>query len=249
MSGHSKWSTIKHKKGATDAKRGKIFTKLIREITVSAKTGGGDVKANPRLRAAVQNARGNNMPMDTINRAITKATSAGEGADFEEVYYEGYGPSNIAVVVLALTDNRNRTIASVRTAFNKNGGNMAAANAVAYMFDKKGTILIEKSQIDEDTLLEAILEAGAEDLETEGADFLVICPIESFESVKAEMEKREIEMKETELSLLPQNKIMLTDKEKAEKAINFVDILEDNDDVQKVFVNFDIDDDVLAQLS
>ena len=167
MSGHSKWSTIKHKKAAQDAKRGKLFTKLIKEVTVAARVGGGDIDANPRLRTAVANARGQSMPMDNIMRAIKKATGEGEGDNYEEIVYEGYGPHNVAIIVEAMTDNRNRTIASIRYAFNKSGGSLGSTNSVQYMFDRLGQITIEKDKISEDALTEFILEAGAEDLNTE----------------------------------------------------------------------------------
>ncbi len=249
MSGHSKWSSIKHKKAGKDAKRGKIFTKLIREITVAAKLGGSDPAANPRLRSAVQTARGQNMPTDTINRAITKGAGGNDGVDFEEVIYEGFGPSNIAVVIEALTDNRNRTIASIRTAFNKYNGNLGSPNSVLYMFDRKGTITIPKSAVDEDTLTEMVLEAGGEDLEAAGDDFLVIAAMEEFEQVKAELEKQELNITAAELAHLPQTKVLVEDREAAEMVLNFLDMLEEDDDVQKVFSNFDIDDTLLEELN
>jgi YebC/PmpR family DNA-binding regulatory protein len=249
MSGHSKWSSIKHKKAAQDAKRGKLYTKLIREITVAAKLGGADPAANPRLRSAVQTARGQNMPMDTVNRAISKGAGGNEGVDFEEVTYEGFGPGNVAVVIQALTDNRNRTIASIRTAFNKYNGTLGSPNSVLYMFDRKGAITIPKPGMDEDTLTEIALEAGAEDLDAEGDDYLVISAVEEFEQVKAGLESGGVEISGAELALLPQTRVVVHDREQAEQVMNFLEMLEEDDDVQKVFSNFDIDDTLLAELS
>lgn len=249
MSGHSKWSSIKHKKAATDAKRGKLFSKLIREITVAAKLGGGDTSSNTRLRSAVQTARGSNLPIDTITRAIKKGSGGNDGVDFEEVTYEGFGPANVAVVIRALTDNRNRTIASLRTAFNKFSGNLASPNSVLHMFDRMGTIRLARSETDEETLTEAILEAGAEDLDATEEDYLVIAPLDAFEAVKEEIEKRGWNISEAQLVDLPQTKLVVADKEKAEKVMNFLELLEEDDDVQKVFTNFDIDDELLAELS
>jgi YebC/PmpR family DNA-binding regulatory protein len=249
MSGHSKWSSIKHKKAAVDAKRGKIFTKIIREITVAAKTGGGDADANPRLRAAVQNARGQNMPMDTIKRAVDKGAGGAGGPDFEEVTYEGFGPCNVAVVIQALTDNRNRTIASIRGAFNKYNGNLGSTNSVQHMFERKGTLLIQKSAVDEDTLTEWVLEAGAEDLESGEEDFLITSSVDDFEAVKSALGAQNLEIREAELAQVPQTKTIISDKADAEKVMNFLDLLEEDDDVQKVFSNFDIDDAVLAEMN
>lgn len=249
MSGHSKWSSIKHKKAAADAKRGKVFTKLIREITVAARIGGGDPTGNPRLRAAVQTARGQNMPTDTINRAIAKGSGADDGVNYEEVTYEGFGPANVAVVIQALTDNRNRTIASIRTAFNKFNGNLGSTNSVLYMFDRKGTITIPKGAVDEDTLTEAALEAGAEDLDTSGDEYTVISAMEEFDQVKSALEERGLEISGAELAHLPQTKVIVHDREEAEQVMGFLEMLEEDDDVQKVFSNFDIDDTLLAELS
>ncbi|MBI3994048.1 MAG: YebC/PmpR family DNA-binding transcriptional regulator [Candidatus Lambdaproteobacteria bacterium] len=248
MSGHSKWSTIKHKKAGKDARRGKLFTKLIREITVAAKTGGGDVNANSRLRLAVNNARGNNMPTDTIKRAINKGIGGDDGQDYETVIYEGYGPNRIAVVVEALTDNRNRTIASLRTAFNKFDGTLGGPNTVLYMFDRKGVLRIPTSAIDEDRLTETILEAGAEDLDTDQADYVVTCPLEALEEVKAALEQHGIEIRTAELAQIPQTRVMIDDKEQAEQVLGFLELLEEDDDVQNVFSNFDLSDAVVAAL-
>lgn len=249
MSGHSKWSSIKHKKAATDSKRGKIFTKLIREITVAAKQGGGDLEANPRLRLSVVQARGQNMPNDTIQRAIKKGVGGNDGVDFEEVIYEGYGPNNVAVVIEALTDNRNRTIASIRQAFGKYDGNLGATNSVQYMFDRKSTFVVLKEAIDEDTLTEYILDAGAEDLEDQGDSFLVIAEMDAFDAVKIFLESKEVPVESAELQRLPQTRVAIANKEDAERVINFLELLEEDDDVQKVFSNFDIAEGLLAELT
>jgi len=249
MSGHSKWSSIKHKKAATDAKRGKIFTKLIREVTVAAKAGGGDPEANPRLRLAVDKARAQNMPNDTIQRAIKKGVGGNDGVEYEEVIYEGYGPSQIAVVIEALTDNRNRTAAAIRHTFTKFNGNLGATNSVQYMFDRKGTVTVPKEKVDEETLTEHILEGGAEDLEDQGDAFMVICPMENFEEVKAYLDQKGIDSESAELQRLPQTRVTVSEKEEAEKVLGFLDALEEDDDVQKVFSNFDIDEDVMAELA
>jgi len=249
MSGHSKWSSIKHKKAAVDAKRGKIFTKLIREITVASRIGGGDPDANPRLRAAIQNARGQNMPMDTVNRAIKKGTGDNDGMVYEEVIYEGFGPANVAVVIEALTDNRNRTIASIRTAFNKYSGSLGSANSVQYMFDRKGMFLIAQDAMDEESLTDLVVEAGGEELEPEGEDWQIICPMEEFDAVRKALEEKGLEIKESSLVRIPQNRTEISEKEDAEMVMNFIDVLEEDDDVQKVFTNFDIDDSLLAEFS
>ena len=248
MSGHSKWSTIKHKKAGKDARRGKLFTKLIREITVAAKTGGGDVNANSRLRLAVNNARGNNLPTDTIKRAINKGVGGDDGQNYELVTYEGYGPNHIAVVVEALTDNRNRTIASLRTVFNKYDSALGGPNTVLYMFDRKGVLRIPTSAIDEHKLTETILEAGAEDLDTDSSDYVVTCPLDTLEDVKAALEQQEIEIRTAELAQIPQTRVVIADKEQAEQVLGFLYLLEEDDDVQNVYTNFDISDAVMAEL-
>ena len=249
MSGHSKWNSIKHKKAAVDAKRGKIFTKLIREITVAARTGGGDPDGNPRLRAAIQAARSQNMPTDTINRAVNKGAGGTDGDSYEEVIYEGFGPGNVAVVIRTLTDNRNRTIAALRTTFNKFNGTLAATNAVQHMFDRKGVLVIPKSAVDEETLTEWILEAGAEDLETGEEEYLVTCSVEDFEEVKTALEAKELALESAELALLPTMRVEIENKEEAERVLNFLDMLEEEDDVQRVFSNFDIPPEILAELA
>ena len=249
MSGHSKWSTIKHKKGAKDAKRGKLFTKLIREITVAAKAGGDDPETNPRLRTAVTTARGSNMPTDTIARAIKKGAGGNDGVDYEEIVYEGYGPHNAAVVVEALTDNRNRTASSVRATFTKYAGNLGSTNSVLYMFDHVGTIRVNQEGIDEDTLTEHVLEGGGEDLETDGEQFVIRTALEQFDAVKTYLESKGVTIAEAELIWHPQTKVVISDPEKAEKVINFLEALEDDDDVQKVHTNLDIDQAVLEQIA
>ncbi|MCH8884335.1 MAG: YebC/PmpR family DNA-binding transcriptional regulator [SAR324 cluster bacterium] len=249
MSGHSKWSSIKHKKGAKDARRGKLFSKLIREITVAAKMGGGELDANPRLRQAINNARAANLPQDTAMRAVTKGAGGADGVDYAEVIYEGYGPHNAAVVIEALTDNRNRTASSIRSTFSKYDGNLGASNSVLFMFDHVGTIVIDRSAIDEDTLTDYVLEAGGEDLESGDEGYIVSTRLEAFEPVKSFLESKGLEIKESELIWQPQSKVMIGDKAQAERVINFLEALEDDDDVQKVHTNLDIDQNVLTELA
>ena len=249
MSGHSKWSTIKHRKAAIDSKRAKIFTKLIREITVAAKMGGGDMDANSRLRLAIAVARGQNMPNDTIQRAIAKGTGAGDTANYEQVIYEGYGPNNVAVVIEALTDNRNRTASTIRTAFGKNGGSMGATNSVQYMFARKGTFRLEKSAGDEDTLTEWVLDAGADDLEDEGDAWFITCSLAAFDKVRTYLEGKGAKILSGELQRIPQTLVKLTDKEQATKVLAFLEALEDDDDVQKVFSNADLDERLMGELA
>ncbi|MFZ2041822.1 MAG: YebC/PmpR family DNA-binding transcriptional regulator, partial [Desulfobacterales bacterium] len=225
MSGHSKWSTIKHKKGAADAKRGKIFTRLIKEITVAARMGGGDINANPRLRGAIAAAKTENMPKDNIDRAIKKGTGELEGVSYEESTYEGYGPGGAAVLLESLTDNKNRAVADIRHIFAKNGGNLGENGCVAWMFDKKGYINVEKTAVDEDTLMEAVLEAGAEDVRDDGDNFEIITAPDDFEAVKEAVEKAQIPYSEAEVTMLPQTSANLTGKD-AEKMIRLMDMLE-----------------------
>ncbi len=249
MSGHSKWSTIKHKKGAADAKRGKIFTKLIKEITVAARMGGGgDIASNPRLRTAVLAAKAENMPKDNIERAIKKGTGELEGVNYEESVYEGYGPSGVAVLVESLTDNKNRTVADIRHIFSKSGGNLGENGCVGWMFDKKGYISIEKAATDEDALMEAALDAGAEDVREDGDNFEVITAPEDFETVKEAIDKASIPYTEAEVTMLPQTTANLEGKE-AEQMIRLMDALEDCDDVQKVYTNADISEDVMNSMN
>jgi YebC/PmpR family DNA-binding regulatory protein len=247
MSGHSKWSSIKHKKAATDAKRGKIFTKLIKEITVAARMGGGDIEANPRLRAAVQAGKAENMPKDNIERAIKKGTGELEGVSYEEIIYEGYGPGGAAVLVESLTDNKNRTVADIRSIFGKNGGNLGENGCVAWMFDKKGYIAVERSAVDEDTLMETALEAGAEDIREDNGNYEVITEPGDFEAIKDAINKASIPFNDAEVTMLPQNTTNLTGKE-AEQMLRLMEMLEDYDDVQKVYTNADIPEEIINNM-
>jgi len=247
MSGHSKWSSIKHKKAATDAKRGKIFTKLIKEITVAARMGGGDIEANPRLRAAVQAGKAENMPKDNIERAIKKGTGELEGVSYEEIIYEGYGPGGAAVLVESLTDNKNRTVADIRSIFGKNGGNLGENGCVAWMFDKKGYIAVERSAVDEDTLMETALEAGAEDIREDNGNYEVITEPGDFGAIKDAIDKASIPFNDAEVTMLPQNITNLTGKE-AEQMLRLMEMLEDYDDVQKVYTNADIPEEIINNM-
>ena len=247
MSGHSKWSTIKHKKGAADAKRGKIFTKLIKEITVAARMGGGDPEANPRLRHALNSARSQNMPKDTFERAIKKGTGDLDGVNYEELVYEGYGPGGVAVLVECLTDNRNRTIAEVRNTFNKAGGNVGTDGCVAWMFDKKGLITVSKEDSDEETLMEVALEAGAEDIKEEEDSFDIISEPSDFDAVKDAIDRAEIKYEMAEITMIPQTLAKVAGKE-AEQMIKFMDALDDCDDVQKFYSNADIPDEAFDSM-
>ena len=245
MSGHSKWSSIKHKKGAADAKRGKVFTKLIKEITVAARMGGsGDPDANPRLRTAIAAAKSENMPKDNIERAIKKGTGELEGVNYEENTYEGYGPGGAAVFLESLTDNKNRAVADIRHIFSKCGGNMGENGCVAWMFDKKGYIVVERAAVDEDTLMEVALDAGAEDVREDDSNFEVITAPEDFEAVKAAIDAKEIECLDAEVTMLPQTTTDLKGKE-AEQMIRLMDMLDDCEDVQKVYTNADIPEDLV----
>jgi YebC/PmpR family DNA-binding regulatory protein len=242
MSGHSKWHTIKHKKGALDAKRGKIFTKLIKEITVAARTGGtGDVDANARLRKAVNDAKAQNMPIDTITRAIKRGTGELEGVNYEEITYEGYGIGGVAVLVETMTDNRNRTVAELRHLFSKNGGNLGESGSVAWMFDKKGYIVVDKDAKAEDELFEIALEAGADDMQTEGDVFEIYTAPENFEVVHEAIKAAGVEPQAAEVSLIPQNYTALEGAD-AKQMLKLYEALDDHDDVQKVYANFDIDE-------
>ena len=249
MSGHSKWSTIKRKKGAIDAKRGKIFTKIIKEITLAARLGGGDIDGNARLRQAVMAAKEENMPKDNIERAIKKGIGGGEGAAaYEEVTYEGYGPGGAAVIVDVMTDNKNRTVAEIRHIFSKHGGNLGENGCVSWIFAKKGSIVIDKKAIGEDELLELVLEAGAEDVKTEGSEYEVITEPAAFEAVKKAIDDKGIKHLSASISKIPSNTVKL-DAGKAESMLKMMEKLEDNDDVQNVYSNFDIDEDVMEKLS
>ena len=247
MSGHSKWSTIKRKKGVTDAKRGKIFTKLIKEITVAARFGGGDPDANPRLRTAIATARSENMPKENIERAVKKGTGELEGAAYEEVFYEGYGPGGAAVFVESLTDNKNRTVADIRYAFSKSGGSLGEAGCVSWMFAQKGLFVFEKNGTDEDTLMEVALDSGAEDIRDEEETFEVVTSPEDFEAVKIALDERTLSYVLAEITMVPNSTVKLEGKE-AEQMLRLIDGLEDSDDVQKVYSNFDISDKALEEL-
>jgi YebC/PmpR family DNA-binding regulatory protein len=248
MSGHSKWSSIKHKKGAADAKRGKMFTKIIREISVAARFGGGDPEGNPRLRTAIAAAKGVNMPKDNIARAIKKGTGELEGAHYEESVCEGYGPNGVAILVNLMTDNKNRTMAELRHAFTKHNGNIGTTNCVAWMFDKKGLIAFEKGKVDEEKLMEVALEAGAEDINDEGTTLEVVTDSKDFETVKEALEKSGLEYLFAKNTMVPQNTVKLDTKE-AEQTLKLLEALEDSDDVQDVYANFDIPDEIMEKIS
>lgn len=248
MSGHSKWSSIKHKKAARDAKRGKLFTKLIKEITIAARLGGGDINANPRLRTAVTAAKTQSMPNDNIDRALKKGTGELGGAQLEEVTYEGYGPAGVAIIANVLTDNRNRIVAELRFIFSRHGGHLGESGCVAWMFKKKGTITIDKQVVDEDRLLEVALEAGADDVATGDSSFEVVTPPENYNAVRAALDKANIAVLGGEITLEPDNTVRVSGHT-AEQVFKLVEELEDHDDVQSVAANFDILDDELARLS
>ncbi|ANM28356.1 transcriptional regulator [Acidobacteria bacterium Mor1] len=248
MSGHNKWSTIKHKKGAADAKRGKLFSRLVKEITIAARLGGGDPDGNPRLRSALATAKGASMPKDNITRAIQKGTGELPGASYEEVNYEGYGPGGIAIFVECMTDNRMRTTPEIRHLLSKHGGNLGELGSVAWMFDRKGMFLVPASSIDEDKLMEVALEAGAEDLESDGDHFQVTSPPEVFHAVRDALEQAGVEVGEASVMMIPQNP-MKVDGKKAEQCIKLLDLLEDHDDVQNVYSNLEVDEDVEAGAS
>jgi YebC/PmpR family DNA-binding regulatory protein len=244
MSGHSKWANIRHKKGAADARRGKIFTKLIKEITVAARMGGGDINANPRLRSAVAAAKAENMPKDNWERAIKKGTGELEGVNYEETTYEGYGPGGAAILIDSLTDNKNRAVSEVRHALNKNGGNMGESGSVAWIFEQKGYIVVEKGSVDEEKLMEIALEAGAEDVRDDGENFEVITNPSDLEDVKEAVEKASIQYELAEVTMLPKT-LTPVDTESAEKLMRLIDALEDCDDVQKVYTNADLPEDMV----
>jgi len=248
MSGHSKWSSIKHKKGAADAKRGRAFTKLIREISVAARFGGGDPDGNPRLRTAIAAAKAENMPKDNIERAIKKGTGELEGAHYEESVCEGYGPNGVAILVELLTDNKNRTVAEVRHAFSKHNGNIGTTGCVAWMFHKKGLIACDKDTVDEEKLIEVALEAGAEDINDEGSTLEVITDPKDLEKVKEALDKSGLSCTFAKITMIPENTVKLNEKE-AEQTLKLMETLEDSDDVQNVHANFDIPDDVMEKIS
>jgi len=241
MSGHSKWHSIKHKKGALDAKRGKLFTKLIKEITVAARSGGGgDPNTNARLRKAVNDAKAANMPNDTIDRATKRGTGELDGVNFEEISYEGYGPGGVAIMVETVTDNRNRTVSELRHMFSKNGGNLGESGSVAWMFSKKGQILVDAADRTEDAMMELVIEAGAEDMKTEEDSFQIITAPEDFHAVLELVRKAGLEPVSAELTMIPQNYIHLEGRE-ADQMLKLYEALDDHEDVQNVSANFDID--------
>jgi YebC/PmpR family DNA-binding regulatory protein len=249
MSGHSKWATIKRKKGAVDAKRGKVFTKIIKEISLAARLGGPDPDGNPRLRQAILAAKAENMPKDNVDRAIKKGSGElGGPSAYEEITYEGYGPGGVAVLVDVMTDNKKRTVAEIRHIFSKHGGNLAENGAVAWIFEKKGSILLEKKGVNEDALMEVALEAGAQDVREEESEFEVITEPSSFETVRKALEAAGFKYVEAQVSMIPQNTVKLTE-DKAGSMLKMMEKLEDNDDVQNVYANFDIPDEVMERLS
>ena len=239
MSGHSKWHSIKHKKGALDAKRGKLFTKFIKEITVAARSGGGDPDANARLRKAILDAKSGNMPNDTIERAIRRGTGEEEGVNYEEITYEGYGPGGVALLIQSMTDNRNRTVAEIRHLFSKNGGNLGESGSVGWMFEKKGYIVVAKAAKSEEELFELAIEAGADDLRDDEDNFEIITSPEAFEAVLTAVKGSGIEPQVAEIEMVPQNYVRLEGAD-ARQMLKLVEALEDHDDVQKVSANFDI---------
>jgi YebC/PmpR family DNA-binding regulatory protein len=247
MSGHSKWHTIKHKKGALDAKRGKLFTKLIKEITVAARAGGsGDPNTNARLRKAISDAKAANMPNDTIERATKRGTGELEGVNYDEISYEGYGPSGVAVMIEVMTDNRNRTVSEIRHIFSKNGGNLGESGSVAWMFNRKGQIIVDASVKGEDEMLELALEAGAEDMVNDGDTYQILTTPDDFHVVLDGIKKSGIEPLSAEVTMVPQNTIKL-EGAAASQMIKLYDALDDHDDVQSVSSNFEMDDDLLEQ--
>lgn len=249
MSGHSKWHSIKHKKAKVDAARGKVFTKLIKEITVAARLGGGDIDSNPRLRTALLAAKGANMPSKNIDNAIKKGTGELPGVVYEEVTYEGYGPGGVALYVEGMTDNKNRTVAEIRHLLSKYGGNLGETGCVAWMFERKGLIKVAKENHDEEELFMIALESGAEDINSDDDEFFEIyCAQEDLETVNEALEKNGVNIAESERTMIPQNTIKLDGKQ-AEQMLKVMMILDDHDDVQNVFANFDIDDEVMAQLA
>ena len=248
MSGHSKWHSIRHKKGKIDAQRGKIFTRLIKELTVAARMGGGDPNGNARLRTAIAGAKAANMPADNIDRAIKKGTGELEGVSYEEITYEGYGPAGVAVMIDVMTDNKNRTVADIRHIIGKNGGNLGAANCVAWMFHRKGVITVNAEDANEDELMEIALDAGAEDMTNEGETFQILTAVENFEDVRSTLEQKGIPMESAELSRLPENTVKITDPKDAAKVMKLMDALENSDDVQNVYANFDIPEEIMESL-
>jgi YebC/PmpR family DNA-binding regulatory protein len=248
MAGHSKWKQIKHYKAATDAKRGALFTKLIREITVAAKAGGGDPDGNPRLRTAIDAAKASSMPKENIERAIKKGTGELEGVDYSEVLYEAYGPGGVALMIQTLTDNKNRTVSEIRYLLGKHNGNLAAENSVAWMFSRKGQIIVEKDKADEEKLLNAALEAGADDMNDDGSAWEIVTSPESFEAVRDAIKALGVELASAEIAMVPQNYVKLTGTE-ARQMLKLYEAVDDHDDVQHVWANFDIEEKEIEALA
>jgi YebC/PmpR family DNA-binding regulatory protein len=241
MSGHSKWHTIKHKKGAADAKRGKVFTRIIKELTIAARNGGGDPDSNPRLRTIIAEAKSHNMPADNIKRAIRRGTGEEEGVSYDEVTYEGYGPGGVAILVDTLTDNKNRTVGELRHTFSKHGGNLGEANSVAWMFDKKGLITVSKEKANEDALMGAVLDAGADDMKDDGSAWEIVSPVDAHQTVLDAVKALGIEPDTAEIAMLPQNYIKLEGKQ-AQQMLKLMEVLEDHDDTKNVWSNFDVEE-------
>jgi YebC/PmpR family DNA-binding regulatory protein len=241
MSGHSKWHTIKHKKGAADAKRGKVFTRIIKELTVAARSGGGDPDSNPRLRTIVAEAKANNMPRENIERAIRRGTGEEPGVTYEEVTYEGYGPGGVALMIETLTDNKNRTVGEIRHLLSKHAGNLAAENSVAWMFTRKGQVVVEKGKVDEEKLLSAALDAGADDMNDDESGWEIVSAPERFEAVRDAVKTLGVEPASASVAMVPQNYVKLVGKE-AQQMLRLMEAIEDHDDVQHVWANFDVEE-------
>lgn len=247
MSGHSKWATIKRKKAVTDARRGKMFTQIIKEITIAAKIGGGNADGNPRLRLAIEKAKDNNMPADNIKRAVMKGTGELPGVNYEDVQYEAYGPGGVALIIETVTDNKTRTVSEMRHILDRNHGKLATTGSVAFQFHKKGTLSVPASAVREDDLLTVILDAGADDMRTEDEHFVILCSPENFENIKKKLEAKGIKVDSAEVQLLADNAVKVEGKD-AESVIKLMEAIEEHDDVQHVFANFEIDDKVMATL-
>ncbi len=248
MSGHNKWSTIKRKKGAVDAKRGALFTKLIREITIAAKSGGEDVESNPRLRTAVMKAKASNMPNDNIERAIKKGSGSLDGVVYEEVRYEGYGPGGVAIMVDCITDNKNRTTPEIRTIFGKNGGNLGETGSVSYLFEKKGMIVIEGGKVSEDEVMEMLLDYDVEDIKTEEGNIVITTGPDGYNEISDFLMKKDYSFIMNELTYVPMTTVAL-DEKRAQQCLRIMELLEDQDDAQEVYSNYDISDEIMAKLS
>lgn len=248
MSGHSKWSTIKRKKGAADAKRGALFSKLNKEITVAARAGGGDINSNPRLRTAVSKARESNMPSDNIERAIKKGTGDLDGVTYEEIRYEGYGPGGVAIMIDCLTDNKKRTAPEIRTIFSKNGGSLGETGSVAYLFERKGVIIVDGGQATEDEMMELLLEHGVEDIQTEDNNIEITAPPENYNDIYDIIKEKGLSMSYSEITQIPSTSVSL-DEKRAGQCLKLIDLLESHDDVQNVYSNYDISDEIMAKIS